>query len=425
MNHQNEKGDQMEEPKRGKESPPHRDADGLHKRRGIWYYCLTVKGQRKFFSTRTSNYQKARTIRADAVKLQSEGKLPGDLSKQKFEVALGEVLEGRKPHLAENTIRLEHERSGPLLKLLSGRRVSEIDATAIAIYQAARVKQVSPRTVNLECKVLRLILRAAKVWAPIADDFKPLKEDRHGPGRAITEAEEKLLFDTARSKPGWDAAFFAAMCAANTSARSCELKGLRLSDVNLVNREVTIRKSKTDTGVRRIPLNDGAMWGFARLLERAGALGSVAPEHFLFPRFLYRETKAAGHGTGYDPTRPQKTWRTAWRALTKETARRAGREAASEALEARRGLRAAIAAWKRAAAPLTGMRFHDLRHLAITKLAESEASDQTIMSIAGHMDRAMLEHYSHIRAAAKRKAVDAIRSYVPTEEPVAITKRVQ
>jgi integrase len=167
------------------------------------------------------------------------------------------------------------------------------------------------------------------------------------------------------------------------------------------------------------------LWGFARLLERAGALGSVAPEHFLFPRFLYRETKAAVHGTGYDPTRPQKTWRTAWRALTKETARRAGREAASEALEARRGLRAAIAAWKRAAAPLTGMRFHDLRHLAITKLAESEASDQTIMSIAGHMDRAMLEHYSHIRAAAKRKAVDAIRSYVPTEEPVAITKRVQ
>jgi hypothetical protein len=145
----------------------------------------------------------------------------------------------------------------------------------------------------------------------------------------------------------------------------------------------------------------------------------------LFPRFLYRETKAAGHGTGYDPARPQKTWRTAWRALTEETARRAGREAARDALEARRGLRATIAAWKRAAAPLTGLRFHDLRHLAITKLAESEASDQTIMSIAGHMDRAMLEHYSHIRAAARRKAVDSIRSYVPEEAPVPMTKRVQ
>jgi hypothetical protein len=25
-----------------------RDADGLHKRRGVWYYCLAVNGQRKF-----------------------------------------------------------------------------------------------------------------------------------------------------------------------------------------------------------------------------------------------------------------------------------------------------------------------------------------------------------------------------------------
>jgi hypothetical protein len=45
----------------------------------------------------------------------------------------------------------------------------------------------------------------------------------------------------------------------------------------------------------------------------------------------------------------------------------------------------------------------------------SEASDQTIMSIAGHLDRKMLEHYSHIRNAAKRKAVDAICSYMPEE----------
>jgi integrase len=416
----------MNDPKPNDESPPRRDNDGLHKRRGVWYYCLTIHGERRFFSTKTHNYQEARKARAKAEKLQSEGRLPGDISKQKFEVALSEVLEGRKPRLAENTIRLEHERSGPLLKHFSGWRVSQIDAPAIASYQTARANEVSPRTVNLETKVLRHLLRAAKVWAPIADDFRPLKEDRRGPGRAIEESQERLLLDVARSRPGWGAAFFAAMVAANTTMRGCEIKGLRLCDVNLVDREVIINRSKTDTGVRRIPLNDGALWGFARLLERAQALGSTEPEHFLLPAFNYR-SKTPGHGTGYDATHHQKGWRTAWRALTKETARRAGREAAREALEGRRGLRAAIAAWKRAAAPLTGLRFHDLRHLAITKLAESEASDQTIMSIAGHLDRAMLEHYSHIRAAARRKAVDAIRSYVPEErpEPVAMTKSVQ
>jgi integrase len=54
------------------------------------------------------------------------------------------------------------------------------------------------------------------------------------------------------------------------------------------------------------------------------------------------------------------------------------------------------------------IRFHDLRHACITKLAESQVSEQTIMSIAGHLSRTMLEHYSHIRMAAKRAALEGI-----------------
>jgi integrase len=81
--------------------------------------------------------------------------------------------------------------------------------------------------------------------------------------------------------------------------------------------------------------------------------------------------------------------RTAWRRLVKETARRAGREA----LRASRGLR-----------------FHDLRHQAITEMAEGGASDATMMALAGHMSRRMLEHYSHVRMAAKRTALDSLES---------------
>lgn len=36
-------------------------------------------------------------------------------------------------------------------------------------------------------------------------------------------------------------------------------------------------------------------------------------------------------------------------------------------------------------------------HTCITKLAESQATDMTIMSIAGHVSKKMLERYSHIR----------------------------
>jgi hypothetical protein len=49
-----------------------------------------------------------------------------------------------------------------------------------------------------------------------------------------------------------------------------------------------------------------------------------------------------------------------------------------------------------------------LRHRAITELAESTASDQTIMSIAGHISPKMLAHYSHVRLKAKRNALDAL-----------------
>lgn len=58
--------------------------------------------------------------------------------------------------------------------------------------------------------------------------------------------------------------------------------------------------------------------------------------------------------------------------------------------------------------PFHGFRFHDLRHQAITELAESKAGDQTIMGIAGHVSRKMLQHYSHVRMEAKRNALDAL-----------------
>jgi regulator of PEP synthase PpsR (kinase-PPPase family) len=42
------------------------------------------------------------------------------------------------------------------------------------------------------------------------------------------------------------------------------------------------------------------------------------------------------------------------------------------------------------------------------ELAESGAGDEVIMSIAGHVSRAMLSRYSHVRMKAKRRALDEI-----------------
>ena len=125
-----------------------------------------------------------------------------------------------------------------------------------------------------------------------------------------------------------------------------EIRNLRWQDVDLFSRIATIRRSMTAAGHRTIPLNGDAMAAMSRLLERARALGSSDPEHYVF--------LTCEHTT--DPARPQKSWRTAWRKLVKETARRVSREAVA----AGRGFRAGIAAWRRAAAPFRGLRFHDL-----------------------------------------------------------------
>jgi len=58
---------------------------------------------------------------------------------------------------------------------------------------------------------------------------------------------------------------------------------------------------------------------------------------------------------------------------------------------------------------LSGGRWHDNRHTLVTEFAESAAAgDEMIMSIAGHVSRAMLSRYSHVRMEAKRRALDEI-----------------
>lgn len=74
-------------------------------------------------------------------------------------------------------------------------------------------------------------------------------------------------------------------------------------------------------------------------------------------------------------------------------------------------------AWRRASGAFVGFRFHDLRHQAITELAEGGASDATLMALAGHMSRRMLEHYSHVRMAATRSALEKLESGLMSTQP--------
>jgi integrase len=182
-------------------------------------------------------------------------------------------------------------------------------------------------------------------------------------GKALTPDQERALLAAASKSDS--ACYTATVLALNSTMRSKEIKSLRWEQIDFVRRELVVGESKTDAGAGRlIPLNPTV---FEALVRWAGLRPSADPSHFVFPWCENRKV---------DPTRPTKGWRTAWRNALKQ------------------------AGFK--------CRFHDLRHTTITKLAEGQASDQTIMSIAGHVSKEMMERYSHIRTEAKRRALDAI-----------------
>jgi intergrase/recombinase len=67
-------------------------------------------------------------------------------------------------------------------------------------------------------------------------------------------------------------------------------------------------------------------------------------------------------------------------------------------------------AWRslRHKAGLDGLRFHDLRHTFLTQMAEAGVPEDVRKSIAGHLTKRMLDHYTHIGMAAKRRALESV-----------------
>jgi hypothetical protein len=61
----------------------------------------------------------------------------------------------------------------------------------------------------------------------------------------------------------------------------------------------------------------------------------------------------------------------------------------------------------RRAADVPWLRIHDLRHTAITRMAEANVPIPVILSMAGHVSTRMQQHYTAISTFAKRQAVEA------------------
>jgi integrase len=377
----------------------------LYKRNRTWWTDFSVNGQRFRQSLDTKDWRAAQAKEKELITQASQGNLAA--SNQQFaRLALTEALDryltDRSARVAARSHRSESDHAKPLRTFFAVTPVNRITTEMILDYiRDRKSKNISNTTVNMEIGILRRILKRAKRWHFAQDEIRRLPE-RKDVGRALAPEEKLRLLRTAATKPEWEIAYLASVLALNTTMRGCELKQLRWRDLNLMERTLTVQRSKTQAGERLIPLNSDAFSAVLRQRERAKAQfgDSLSPDWYVFP---HAEGKSKP-----DPKKPMSGWRSAWRKITKTVRcpscnklQDPGNTCSNEKCKAD------ISKIKSSTA---GLRFHDLRHHAITELAESQTSDQTIMAIAGHVSPRMLAHYSHVRLEAKRTALDAISS---------------
>ena len=297
-------------------------------------------------------------------------------------LAFGEAakvwFESHRMYIGPGTVRHYENCIRALTPFFAELQLAQIHIGHIEQYQKMRssgngLHQAGPSCINHELNTLSQILERAGLWAPLAPNYKPLRLPRPKVGCALIAEEEERLFRIAASNPRWLIAYCCSLLTANTTAGPNEIRHLRLRDVDLEMPSIQIIEGvKNDYRRRTIPLNEPAAWAIRSLVTRAREIGSTEPEHYLLPH------RARNGKKGFDPLRPISSWRGSWDKLRK-------------------------------AAGLPHLRLYDLRHHAITRLLEDgDVSERTVIELAGHVSRAMLERYSHIRMRTKQEAVQAL-----------------
>ena len=348
----------------------------VYKRGDVWWYKFRFAGQ----MIRESSKSESKTVAKEAERTrrreleESWNQIKRRKLPPLFSVASADWLKTRTgiAPLTERSYKLSISH---LTTAFGKQLLCDISGEDLATYQARRKREeVSNRTVNLELGVLRSILRRYRMWEAISADVDFLKENP-SPGRALTAEEETRLLDAA-SKSRCRSLYPVIMLAINTGIRASEIRGLKWAQVDFLANSLTVGKSKTAAGTGRIiPLNARAV---AVLSHWRGLFPGVESEHYVFPHEKYGLAGNDRKQCAYEiiPTEPMHRWKVDWEG-SRKTAN-------------------------------VSCRFHDLRHTFISRLAESQASGSTVMALAGHVSRAMMERYSHIRMEAKRKAVDTL-----------------
>jgi integrase len=353
----------------------------VYKRGTTWWFKFRFEGQLIRESAKTTSKSIARD--AERARRRRLEESVNQISKRErmplFRIAAEQWLNSRSATLSKGAYEAYCAAVKHLVGPFGARLVCDLDHRDVADLQEKLIAAgKSARTANLAVAVLRMVLKNYGLWAPIADRVKGLRE-RHDVGRAISREHEKVLIEAIRQSRS-PALLPLFVLSIDTGLRAAEVRELRRRDFRLSWKdgvielgELSVPKSKTEAGTGRIvPLTRRAcgvltLW-FSRLPQD--------DDVYVFPA---HKVGLAGNNRepfiyAVDATRPMGFWKKAW-----------------QRAQARAGL---------------DYRWHDTRHSFITRLAENPGvSEQTIMSLAGHVSRSMMQRYSHIRNQARQAAI--------------------
>lgn len=274
-----------------------------------------------------------------------------------FDDALDRYLREVTPTKKPTTASAERHKAKTLKNFFSDFSLAAISPDLVAEFRDTRLEDgKSPSTVRLELALLsHLFTIAIKEWRlgliynPVANIRKPTPGK--GRDRRITALEEKELVEACNnhSNPmlGW-----IVRTALHTGMRAGEIKSLTRKQVDLSKRTIFLSETKNGTA-RTVPLT-----------RQATTVLREALSHPIRPH----DTDLIFWGEpGKDGKRRPYEFRPAWR----RTLQSAG---------------------------ITGLRFHDLRHEAVSRLVEAGLGDQEVAAISGHKSMQMLRRYTHLRA---------------------------
>jgi len=239
-----------------------------------------------------------------------------------------------------------------LKEFFKGETLQSLGPEKIERFKAKRKVEVSPATVNRELACLKTMFSKAVEWGRTEKNpAAKVKKFRENPGREriLSPEEAQRLIECAG--PGIRPVLIVAL---NTGMRRGEILSLKWADVDFGKSFILISDSKSRRS-RKVPMN-------VFVYETLQKLPRTSAEHV----FFNPETKSHIKGI-----------RTAFKAACRR-------------------------------AEIKGVRLHDLRHTAASKMIEAGADLVTVSKILGHASIQMTMRYAHPTPENMRLAVSKL-----------------